>query len=100
MRWHEDRTIYRTLKAGSLREEVEGSLRRLGVEAIDLYQIHWPDPEEEIEEGWETLARFKRAGQDPLDRRLELHRGADEARAEDRAHHQPAAALLDAAPRH
>jgi aryl-alcohol dehydrogenase-like predicted oxidoreductase len=62
MRWHEDRSIYRSLKAGSLAEEVEGSLRRLGVDTIDLYQIHWPDPEEEIEEGWETLARFKEQG--------------------------------------
>jgi aryl-alcohol dehydrogenase-like predicted oxidoreductase len=62
MRWHEDRSIYRSLKAGSLAEELEGSLRRLGVETIDLYQIHWPDPEEEIEEGWETLARFREQG--------------------------------------
>jgi aryl-alcohol dehydrogenase-like predicted oxidoreductase len=62
MRWHQDRSIYRSLKAGSLAEEVEGSLRRLGVETIDLYQIHWPNPEEEIEEGWEALARLKEQG--------------------------------------
>jgi aryl-alcohol dehydrogenase-like predicted oxidoreductase len=62
MRWHEDRSIYRSLKAGSLQEELEGSLRRLHVETIDLYQIHWPNPEEEMEEGWETLARFKEQG--------------------------------------
>lgn len=62
MRWHSDRTIYRSLKADSLREELEGSLRRLGVETIDLYQIHWPNPESEIEGGWETLARFKQEG--------------------------------------
>lgn len=62
MRWHEDRSIYRSLKAKSLEEELEGSLRRLGVETIDLYQIHWPNPENEIEEGWETLARFKEQG--------------------------------------
>jgi aryl-alcohol dehydrogenase-like predicted oxidoreductase len=62
MRWHADRSIYRSLKADSLREELEGSLRRLGVNTIDLYQIHWPNPEEEIEEGWETLARFKEEG--------------------------------------
>jgi aryl-alcohol dehydrogenase-like predicted oxidoreductase len=62
MRWHKDRTIYRSLKAGSLAEELEGSLRRLGVETIDLYQIHWPNPEEEIEEGWDALARFKEQG--------------------------------------
>jgi len=62
MRWHEDRSIYRSLKAKSLEEELEGSLRRLGVETIDLYQIHWPNPEAEIEEGWETLSRFKEQG--------------------------------------
>jgi aryl-alcohol dehydrogenase-like predicted oxidoreductase len=62
MRWHDDRSIYRSLKGGSLREELEASLRRLGVEAIDLYQIHWPDPETEIEEGWEALARFREEG--------------------------------------
>jgi aryl-alcohol dehydrogenase-like predicted oxidoreductase len=62
MRWHRDRSIYRSLKAGSLGEELEGSLRRLGVEVVDLYQIHWPDPEEEIEEGWETLARLREQG--------------------------------------
>ncbi len=62
MRWHADRSIYRSLKAGSLAEEVEGSLRRLGVETIDLYQIHWPDPAQEIEEGWEALARFREQG--------------------------------------
>ena len=62
MRWHPDRSIYRSLKAGSLAEELEGSLRRLGVETIDLYQIHWPVPEEELEEGWETLARFREQG--------------------------------------
>lgn len=62
MRWHPDRSIYRSLKAASLAEEIEGSLRRLGVETIDLYQIHWPNPEAEIEEGWKTLARFREQG--------------------------------------
>lgn len=61
-RWRSDRSIYKSLKADSLAEELEGSLRRLGVEAIDLYQIHWPEPDEEIEEGWETLARFREQG--------------------------------------
>lgn len=62
MRWHADRSIYRSLKAASLQEELEGSLRRLGVETIDLYQIHWPNPEGEIEEGWEQLAKFQQQG--------------------------------------
>lgn len=62
MRWHADRSIYRSLKAESLREELEASLRRLNVETIDLYQIHWPNPAEEIEEGWEALALFREEG--------------------------------------
>ncbi len=62
MRWDADRKIYRSLKKESLQEELEGSLRRLGVDTIDLYQIHWPNPEDEIEEGWETLVRFKEQG--------------------------------------
>ncbi len=62
MRWDENRRIYRSLKKDSLREEVENSLRRLKLDVIDLYQVHWPDPEAEIEEGWETLARFKEEG--------------------------------------
>jgi aryl-alcohol dehydrogenase-like predicted oxidoreductase len=62
MRWHGDRSIYRSLRADSLAEELENSLRRLGVETVDLYQIHWPIPEEEIEEGWGALARLKEQG--------------------------------------
>ena len=50
------------LKAASIREEVEDSLRRLGVEVIDLYQIHWPHPDEQIEEGWSTIADLIREG--------------------------------------
>jgi aryl-alcohol dehydrogenase-like predicted oxidoreductase len=61
-RWRPDRSIYKSLKADSVAEELEGSLRRLGVETIDLYQIHWPEPDEQIEEGWETLARLKEQG--------------------------------------
>ena len=56
------RTKTRSLRRDSLLREVEGSLERLGVEAIDLYQIHWPIPDEEIEEGWSTLAELKERG--------------------------------------
>ncbi|HKD60303.1 MAG TPA: aldo/keto reductase [Terracidiphilus sp.] len=62
MRWHSDRSIYRSLRTKSLEEELHSSLRRLGRDTIDLYQIHWPNPEVEIEEGWETLAKFKKQG--------------------------------------
>jgi aryl-alcohol dehydrogenase-like predicted oxidoreductase len=62
MRWDNSRTIYRDLKAASVREEVEASLRRLNIDVIDLYQIHWPDPESEIEEGWETMAQLQQEG--------------------------------------
>ena len=62
MRWDEKREIYRSLKAGSIQEEVENSLTRLKIEAIDLYQIHWPQPEDEIEEGWQTMARLQEQG--------------------------------------
>jgi aryl-alcohol dehydrogenase-like predicted oxidoreductase len=62
MRWTADRKIYRSLKKNSVREEVENSLRRLKLDVIDLYQIHWPDPEAEIEEGWEALARIQEEG--------------------------------------
>ena len=60
--WNEQRQISRSLKADSIRREVESSLRRLKVDAIDLYQIHWPDPEPEIEEGWQTLAELRKEG--------------------------------------
>ncbi len=62
IRWKGDRSPYRSLTAASVQEEVEASLRRLKVEAIDLYQIHWPDPEEEIEEAWAAMARFREQG--------------------------------------
>jgi aryl-alcohol dehydrogenase-like predicted oxidoreductase len=60
--WDEQRQISRSLKADSVRREAEASLRRLKVDVIDLYQIHWPDPEPDIEEGWQTLAQLKKEG--------------------------------------
>jgi aryl-alcohol dehydrogenase-like predicted oxidoreductase len=56
------RTTVQTLKRDSILREVEGSLARLGVDAIDLYQIHWPIPDREIEEGWSTFAELKERG--------------------------------------
>ena len=42
--------------------ECEASLRRLRVDVLDLYQIHWPDPDEDIEEGWAAMLKLKDAG--------------------------------------
>jgi aryl-alcohol dehydrogenase-like predicted oxidoreductase len=56
------RKTVQTLKRDSILREVEASLGRLGVDAIDLYQIHWPIPDEEIEEGWATFAELKEQG--------------------------------------
>jgi aryl-alcohol dehydrogenase-like predicted oxidoreductase len=60
--WDQRRQIYTCLKRASVRAEAEASLRRLGIEAIDLYQIHWPQPEEDLEEGWATIAELIREG--------------------------------------
>src|SRR6476661_609567 len=62
MVWDERREIGHSLKAESIRHECEASLRRLRVEAIDLYQVHWPDPDGEIEEGLATLASLQAEG--------------------------------------
>lgn len=62
LRWDADRKIYNSLKAESVAEELEASLRRLNVDTIDLYQVHWPNPEGEIEEGWEALTRLREQG--------------------------------------
>jgi len=60
--WNQAREIGKSLKADSIRREVEASLRRLQIERIDLYQIHWPEPDEQIEEGWTAMAQLKAEG--------------------------------------
>lgn len=62
LRWRQDRTIYNSLNRTSVAEELEASLRRLKVERIDLYQIHWPNPESEIEDAWEMLDHLREQG--------------------------------------
>ena len=56
------RQVVHSLKRESILREAEASLERLRVDAIDLYQIHWPIPDEDIEEGWSALAELKEQG--------------------------------------
>lgn len=61
--WEGDsREIGKSLKPHSIRKEVENSLTRLNIDVIDLYQIHWPQPDEEIEQGWATIAELVKEG--------------------------------------
>jgi aryl-alcohol dehydrogenase-like predicted oxidoreductase len=60
--WDKDRVISNRLKQDSIRAEVEASLKRLQAEVIDLYQIHWPAPERDIKEAWNTLAELVKEG--------------------------------------
>jgi aryl-alcohol dehydrogenase-like predicted oxidoreductase len=62
MVWDENGEIGHSLKAESVKREFENSLQRLRTDAIDLYQIHWPNPDEEIEEGWSAMAELKAEG--------------------------------------
>lgn len=62
MVWDNKGNIGHSLRQASIRNEVEESLRRLKVDVIDLYQIHWPDPERDIEQAWSTLSDLKREG--------------------------------------
>jgi aryl-alcohol dehydrogenase-like predicted oxidoreductase len=57
-----DRRVVHSLKRDSIRREAEASLARLGVDAIDLYQIHWPDPDQDIEEGWSAMTELRDEG--------------------------------------
>ena len=56
--WTAHRRVVHSLKRDSILRKAQASLKRLGVEAIDLYQIHWPIPEEDIEEGWSAFAEL------------------------------------------
>ncbi len=60
--WDKERNISGRLKRESVRAEVEASLKRLQVNVIDLYQIHWPDPKNDIEEAWSTIADLVKEG--------------------------------------
>ncbi|MSV29509.1 MAG: aldo/keto reductase [Bryobacterales bacterium] len=60
--WDESGKIGKCLKRDSVRRECEASLRRLKLDVIDLYQMHWPEPDEDVEEGWETMAKLQEEG--------------------------------------
>src|SRR5438552_5194274 len=60
LRWDEQGYVHRNLKADSIRRECEDSLRRLNVDVIDLYQIHWPT--DDLEEGWGAMAQLQKEG--------------------------------------
>ena len=70
-------------------------MRRLGVDCIDLYQIHWPDPDDDLEEGWETLARLKDEGKVRWIGVSNFTVAQMRTAAEDRTDHLAAAAVLD-----
>lgn len=60
--WDDKGKVSSKLKADSIRHELEESLRRLQIDVIDLYQMHWPNPDEDLEEGWNTMAKLKTEG--------------------------------------
>ncbi len=60
--WDASRQIGKRLKAASIRAECEASLKRLKLDVIDLYQVHWPEPPEDLDEGWQTLVKLKEEG--------------------------------------
>ena len=60
LRWDEQGYVHRSLNADSIRRECEDSLRRLDVDVIDLYQIHWPT--DDLQEGWSAMAQLQKEG--------------------------------------
>ena len=60
--WNEKKERVPCLKKGSIRKECHASLKRLGVEVIDLYQMHWPEPDEDVEQAWEEMAKLMDEG--------------------------------------
>ena len=62
LRWDQKGQIINCLEGQSIREECHASLKRLGIDVIDLYQIHWPRPDKDIEQAWEEMAKLIEQG--------------------------------------
>jgi aryl-alcohol dehydrogenase-like predicted oxidoreductase len=60
--WNDKREKVSCLKGQSIREECHASLKRIGVEVIDLYQMHWAEPDEDIEEAWTEMVKLAQEG--------------------------------------
>jgi aryl-alcohol dehydrogenase-like predicted oxidoreductase len=60
--YEKDGAVAHSLERDSIRREVEASLSRLALDVIDVYQVHWPDPDEDVEEGWAAFAELKSEG--------------------------------------
>jgi aryl-alcohol dehydrogenase-like predicted oxidoreductase len=60
--WNEKRENRRTIDPESIRKEVEQSLQRLKMDVIDLYQIHWPEPDNLVEAAWAMMAKLRQEG--------------------------------------
>lgn len=60
--WNEKKERVTCLKRDSVRRECHASLKRLGVEVIDLYQMHWPDPDQDVEQAWEEMTKLYEEG--------------------------------------
>ncbi len=60
--WNEKKEKVSCLKKESIRKECHASLKRLGVETIDLYQMHWPEPDEDVEQGWQEMVKLADEG--------------------------------------
>ncbi len=60
--WNDKKEKINCLKKDSIRKECSDSLKRLGIDTIDLYQMHWPEPDEDVEEAWEEMVKLKKEG--------------------------------------
>lgn len=60
--WDDQKNITNNNRPESIRKECEDSLRRLGTDYIDLYQIHWPDEKVAVEDSWGEMTRLQEEG--------------------------------------